>query len=179
MENTDFVGFIKLMQDEYGAAYGANAVRLAWDKLKTCNKKSMLGAMDKVMLSNTHLPPLDRIISETLRIEQEVRAQEVVGREIEAQREKEAFRHGQAKAFGGDKGIAKQTLLLVRGILSGKVSRGQALEGMRHLDQAYPQAGFATSGAMLSNWYAKSELSLSKPCGSRPWSAYTEELCSE
>lgn len=85
-----------------------------------------------------------------------------IKREEDAAREKEEARQGMAKAFHDPKQIAKQSLLLIRAIHDGKITRGQMLEQLRALDAMHPGAGFATTGAKLAQHYERKNLALDR-----------------
>lgn len=165
MTSKEFSGYVGLMQNEYGKAYGLNAARLAFEQIGHCSAKALGRAVDKLMLGATMLPPLQRVIDETLKAERELALDEARRREEEARTEKEEFRRGQAAVFGAKSGMEQKTLLLIRGMLSGRITRAAALEGMRQLDRLYPSAGFATEGQRLAMHYEGAGLDPNGMCG--------------
>jgi len=62
-------------------------------------------------------------------------------------------------------GLAKNTVMLVRALMSGKITRQKYLDGIRKLDGMYPHAGFAASGNRIQENYHRLGVDLEKPPG--------------
>jgi hypothetical protein len=165
MTKEELWGYVKIIQKEYKKDYPGATLTAAFAQLQDIPVACLRSSLDTVMLQHTTLPPMQRIVDATKAEYAKRRREEAEEREHQAAKEKREFEQGQQKAFREDSGIAKQTVLLVRAMLAGKITRAQALEGIRHLDASYPSAGFATAGASLSNYYEKEGKALDRPCG--------------
>lgn len=167
MTKEELWGFVKILQFEYKKTYPGATLSAAFTQVQDIPVACLRAALDGVMLQHTSLPPMQKIVDATRAEYAKRQREEIEDRERQAAREKREIAEGQAKAFKEDTGIAKDSLLVIRAMLSGKLTRGEALEGMRHLDSKYPSAGFAAEGSKLKNYYDREGLDMAKPCGSR------------
>lgn len=169
MIEKEYRGSIGLLQESYRGAYPLEAVKRAWPQVKDCGMAAMNKAIDRLMLNHTHLPPLQRLIDEATRAEQEIRTTAAKEREQEATRDKNQHQQAQgnlARPNAQETDIGKRTCQLVRALMIGKITRQEYLDGLLHLDRLYPAAGFAAEANRIRMRYEANGLPLGKVAGS-------------
>lgn len=161
MTQEEYRGFVRSLHTHYQKEYPRESLNRVWPKIKDQPAMAMFNAVDRLMLENTNsMPPLQRIIDVVIQEGDKIRQNQIAKREDEAAAEKKQFERGQQKAFSENSDIAKKSIYLIQAMLSDKLTRGEYLEGIRHLDNLYPSAGFAAEGAKLRRFYDDSGLSL-------------------
>jgi hypothetical protein len=160
MKKEELWEFIKIIQKEYKKEYPRATLTAAFAQLQDIPVACLRSSLDTVMLQHTSLPPMQRIIAATVTEYEKRKREEIEDREHQAAREKKEFSDGQQKAFKADNGIAQKTVALVRAMMGGLITRAQYLEGIRHLDNGFPTAGFATAGGELHRYYEANNLEL-------------------
>ena len=153
MTKSEFFDYVKMLQASYKKPYPQPGLAPAFAQLADLPCDIMPPVIDAITLQHTTLPPLQKLVDLALQEYRRRQERQTADREHEAAEDKEQYRRGQAKAFAENTGVARDSLLLIRAILARKTTRGQTLEGVRHLDQLYPRAGFATEGGKLSRFY--------------------------
>lgn len=160
MTKEDLWGFIKLIQKEYKKDYPSATLSVAYAQLQDIPVACLKSSLDSVMLQHTTLPPMQRIVDATKAEYAKRRREEIEDREHQAAEEKKQYERGLEKAFKSPDGIAQKTTQLVMAMLAGKITRQEYLEGIRHLDNLYPSAGFANEGQKLKAHYETNNLEL-------------------
>lgn len=165
MNFEEYRQLIHIVQGEYKSKYGTKAATLAFERIKDCTSAQLGRAVDKVVTAHTHLPPIDRIVTATLAEQEKDKQSAIIEREDDAARDKREMQQGTYRAFQEDKGCAKAALMVIRAMLTGKMTRWEALDAIRKMDSLYPSAGFATEGAKLAGHYEKHGMNPADRCG--------------
>lgn len=159
MTKAEFWGYAKMMQAEYRKEYPKNLLASAFAKVEHVPAVVLSSALDSVMLRHNNLPSLQTIIDATLSEYGKRQREAIAAREADAKEEKKKYDKGTRKAFHSG-GIAKDSMTVILGLLSGKISRGEFMEGVGHLNNKYPSAGFDVTGGKMKNLYADKGLDL-------------------
>lgn len=160
MEKNEYAAMIGMIQQEYSSQYGQSAVAAAWGQVKDCERNDMFKALDSVFLSNTHLPSLQKVIAATIDEKNKRISASIAVREERSVSEKREYERGTTKSITDDRAVVRDTMIAIRSLLAGNITRGEYLDSIRHLDSLYPRAGFSSSGGRLASFYSSRGLSL-------------------
>jgi hypothetical protein len=163
MTGQEFAEAMKILEGHYKPkTFPLEAKKKAWERLNEEPVKALMVAGDRLILEFTHyMPPMQKVIDICRSEGQRIRKLQAEEQEKRIEWEKNKFKRGQEEAFKST-GIAKDTVAVVLALQSGKITRQTFLDGIRHLDNKYPGAGFATEGAKLSDYYQRAGLPLNK-----------------
>jgi hypothetical protein len=166
METKQFDHFFERLQVAYGKKYPIGTHQRISKGINSYPSEALRHALEALTLNNNYLPTAQHIIDEVGKQSKRILDNAAVDREISAKAEKEEFRRGAAKAFSEESGIGKESCMLVQAAMSGLMPRRKFLEGIKHLDTKYPNAGFDVVGGKIQQRYKERGYRMDKPSGS-------------
>lgn len=157
MESQQFTEWLSVISRHFNESWPVDAVKAAFDCVKNEPNDALISSQKRVFMEfqPRPLPAINRITSLIMEEGRKVRSNIGASVENEWKDQKRGTDRDAKQFFGSEKSskIKELSMRLIMGMLDGRLTQEQYIEGMMAMDKQFPGIGFREEATSLIRYY--------------------------